>query len=67
MKQYFVVDYKDDFVLYKGTQEQCEQVLEENYAGLSVVGYRDLTPGMISSIKNKPNPPKEKISYEHIF
>lgn len=52
MRQYFVVDYPDDFVLYRGSLENCEKVLEENYAGLMVVGYRDLTPGMIKSLDN---------------
>jgi hypothetical protein len=51
MKQYFVVDLQDDFVLYSGTLDNCEKVLEENYAGLMIVGYRDLTPGMLKSLQ----------------
>ena len=50
MRQYFVIDHADDFVLYRGTLEQCETVLQESYAGLMIVGYRDLTPGMIKSL-----------------
>jgi len=60
MRQYFVIDYADDFVLYRGTLQDCETVLEENYAGLMIVGYRDLTPGMIKSLEllnSKNNPP----------
>ena len=52
MRQYFVVDYSDDFVLHRGSLENCEKVLEENYGGLMIVGYRDLTPGMLESLKN---------------
>lgn len=51
MKQFFVIDYADDFVLYRGSLADCEQVLLENYAGLMIVGYRDLTPGMLASLK----------------
>lgn len=60
MRQYFVIDYADDFVLYRGSLQDCEKVLEENYAGLMVVGYRDLTPGMIKSLEllnSEINPP----------
>jgi len=31
MRQYFVIDHADDFVLYRGTLEQCETVLQESY------------------------------------
>ena len=55
MRQYFVIDYPDDFVLYRGSLQDCEKVLEENYAGLMIVGYRDLTPGMIKSLDNLNN------------
>lgn len=51
MRQFFVIDHKDDFVLYRGTLENCEAVLKENYGGLMIVGYRDLTPGMIKSLE----------------
>lgn len=52
MRQYFVIDIPDDFVLYRGTLEDCEKVLEEGYGGLMIVGYRDLTSGMIKSLNN---------------
>ena len=55
MRQYCVIDYPDDFVLYRGSLQDCEKVLEENYAGLMIVGYRDLTPGMIKSLDNLNN------------
>lgn len=51
MRQHFVVDPADDFVLYEGTLENCEKVIDENYGGLMLVGYRDLTLGMIESLK----------------
>jgi hypothetical protein len=50
MKQYFLIDHADDCVLYRGSLQQCELALEESYAGLMIVGYRDLTPGMIKSL-----------------
>jgi hypothetical protein len=51
MRQYFVIDHADDFVLYRGTLQDCEAVLTENYGGLMIVGYRDLTPNMIKSLE----------------
>ena len=51
MKRYYVIDFKDDFVLYEGTLNECEQVLQESYAGLMIVGFRDLTPGMLTSLQ----------------
>jgi len=53
MRQFFVIDHQDDIVLYSGTLENCETVVEENYAGLMIVGYRDLSPNMIKSLKDK--------------
>ena len=51
MRQYFVADLADDFVLYEGTLEKCEEVLIQQYAGLMILGYRDLTPAMRDSLK----------------
>jgi len=59
MRPHFVIDHKDDFVLYRGTLQDCEKVLEENYAGLMIVGFRDLTPGMLESLKNLTLPSKD--------
>jgi len=61
MRQYFVVDYADDFVLYEGTLENCEEILQQNYAGLMLVGYRDLTSSMILSLKQLRSKNKEQI------
>lgn len=47
---YYVVDVADQFVLYSGTLENCKQVLDENYAGLSIVDSSELTEEMIKSI-----------------
>lgn len=52
MKLYFVVDPQDDFVVYEGTLENCEEVLDQQYGGLMIVGYRDLSPAMLDSLKN---------------
>ena len=61
MRQYFVVDYEDDFVLYEGTLENCEEILQQHHAGFMLVGYRDLTPGMIGSLKHLRSKNKEQI------
>lgn len=46
----YVVDVGDNFVLFAGCLEDCDRVVEEGYGGLQVVGYWDLTPGMIRSL-----------------
>jgi len=47
---YYVVDISDQFVLYSGSLEDCKQVMDENYAGLQIVDYSQLTQEMIQSI-----------------
>ncbi len=47
---YHVVDIADDFVFYSGSLENCKQVLDENYGGLTVVSYDQLTTGMLQSM-----------------
>ena len=47
---YYVVDIADDFVLYTGTLENCNQVVHENYAALQVTSHEYLTENMIKSI-----------------
>lgn len=47
---YYVVDIGDQFVLYSGSLENCKKVQEENYAGLTIVDYSQLTKQMIDSI-----------------
>jgi hypothetical protein len=41
--KYYVVDIGDNFVLYSGTLQDCEQVLEENYGGLQIISYKNLS------------------------
>lgn len=43
---HYVVDYGDDFVLYSGTLQNCEQVIQENYGGLQTASYQNLTKTM---------------------
>lgn len=43
---HYVVDYGDDFVLYSGTLQNCEQVIQENYGGLQIASYQNLTKTM---------------------
>lgn len=45
-KMYYVVDVRDDFVLYTGSLYNCEQVIQENYAGLQIASYKNLTKTM---------------------
>jgi len=59
MRQYFVVDFGDDCVIFEGTSEDCETILEHYSGNLGIVGYRDLTPGMIESLKNLRSKIKE--------
>lgn len=59
MRIYFVVDPQDDFVLYEGTLENCEEVLDQQYGGLMIVGYRDLSPAMLDSLKSLRSSIKE--------
>lgn len=47
---FYVVDYRDDFVLFAGPMRDCVQIVDEQYAGLMIFGYWDLTPGMIRSL-----------------
>lgn len=50
MSMFYVVDVRDDFVLFAGSEGECDRVVDEGCGGLLVVGYWDLTPGMISSL-----------------
>lgn len=45
-KMYYVVDVRDDFVVYTGNLYNCEKVLNENYGGLQIASYEDLTKTM---------------------
>jgi len=46
MQTHYVVDYGDDFVLYTGSLQDCEQVVQENYGGLQVASYQNLSARM---------------------
>jgi hypothetical protein len=48
---YYVVDYGDDFVLYTGTLQNCNEVMEQNYAGLQVASYQNLSVKMKNQIE----------------
>ena len=52
MSTHYVVDYGDNFVLYTGTLQDCKEVLKQNYAGLQVVLYEELTVKMKNQIEN---------------
>jgi|694.fasta_scaffold15494_18 hypothetical protein len=51
MSTYYVVDYGDDFVLYTGNLQDCEQVVQENYGGLQVSSYQNLSVKMKNQIE----------------
>ena len=50
LKSYYVVDYKDDFVLYWGTRRHCISTMEENYGGLAITNYNNLSPKMKAQV-----------------
>lgn len=52
MQTHYVVDYGDDFVLYTGSLQDCEQVVQENYGGLQVSSYQNLSVRMKNQIEN---------------
>ena len=51
-ENYYVVDIGDNFVLYSGTLQDCEEVMEQNYAGLQVMLYENLTETMKNQLIN---------------
>ena len=50
-ENYYVVDIGDNFVLYSGTLQDCKEVMEQNYAGLQVASYQNLTEAMKNQIE----------------
>ena len=52
MQTHYVVDYGDDFVLYQGNLQDCEQVIQENYGGLQIASYQNLSVKMKNQIEN---------------
>ena len=51
MSTHYVVDYGDDFVLYTGSLQDCEQVIQENYGGLQIASYQNLSVKMKNQIE----------------
>jgi len=51
MQTHYVVDYGDDFVLYTGSLQDCKQVIEENYGGLQIASYQNLSVKMKNQIE----------------
>lgn len=45
-RNWFVVDFPDDVVLFNGSKKECLKVLKTSYAGLNVVQTDDLSPRM---------------------
>lgn len=52
MQTHYVVDYGDDFVLYTGSLQDCEQVVQEGYGGLQVSSYQNLSVKMKNQLEN---------------
>ena len=44
--EWYVADFADNFVLYTGSLLNCREVLDQNYAGLQIVSYQNLTKQM---------------------
>jgi hypothetical protein len=61
MRQYFVADLADELILFEGTSEECETILDHYSGNLSIVGYRDLTPSMVESLKQLRSKTKEQL------
>lgn len=53
MQIHYVVDYGDDFVLYTGNLQDCEQVLQESYGGLQVSSYQNLSVKMKNQLQRE--------------
>jgi hypothetical protein len=47
---YYVVDPADEFILYRGNLQDCEQVLEEQYGGVLIYQESQLTAEMKTSV-----------------
>lgn len=53
MQIHYVVDYGDDFVLYTGNLQDCEQVIQESYGGLQVSSYQNLSVKMKNQLQRE--------------
>jgi hypothetical protein len=47
---YYVVDPADEFILYRGSLEDCEEVLEQQYGGVLIYQESQLTAEMKTSV-----------------
>jgi hypothetical protein len=47
---YYVVDPKYQFILYRGSLEDCEEVLEQQYGGVQIYQESQLTEEMKTSV-----------------
>ena len=43
---YHVVDTKDEFILFSGTLDECVEVQETSYGGLTIFEDKDLPPNI---------------------
>lgn len=46
----YVADIGDDVVIFAGSSDECVRVLDEYAGNLAMLGYWELSPGMISSL-----------------
>jgi len=49
MKHFAVVDTKDKFILFIGSEDECEKVLDESYGGLMIMILADAERFIASS------------------
>jgi hypothetical protein len=49
---FYVVDFQDDFIYFKGTLDGCKHIVDTSYGGLTIVQHKDLTPQMLNQIEN---------------
>jgi len=49
MKNYYIVDMADRFILFKGTLNECEQTLDTLYGGLMILHESNL-PNNLTNI-----------------
>jgi hypothetical protein len=47
---YYVVDISDHFILFYGSFQDCQQMLNESHAGYSIVDYSQLTEKMYEQL-----------------
>lgn len=50
---YFVVNWRDDYILHKGSLKDCEYVMNNGFDNLSITTMKNLTPGMKANWNKK--------------